>query len=154
MGYELGTETGIVRGAVGIIARDGCWLVIQRAQHIVAGGAWCFPGGTLEDGETFAEAVVREISEELSLVVTPSACVWQWSRDDGRLHLEWWTTTLAGDAAPVPDPSEVADFQWLPPSEIRELPGLLPNNIEFLDHAERINFWPDGEGCPPDLRAN
>lgn len=38
-------------------------------------GAWCFPGGQVEQGEQPVDAMVREIEEELALTVTPEELV-------------------------------------------------------------------------------
>lgn len=48
---------------------DGRLLLIKRA-HEPAIGKWSIPGGRVEAGESFAEAVVREVLEETNLTVT------------------------------------------------------------------------------------
>lgn len=49
------------RGAVAIIVREARCLMIRRAEGIAVPGAYCFPGGGIEDGETEAQAVRREL---------------------------------------------------------------------------------------------
>jgi 8-oxo-dGTP diphosphatase len=44
-------------------------LIFQRAQRDSGAGNWEFPGGKVEPGETDAEALHREILEELSIEV-------------------------------------------------------------------------------------
>jgi 8-oxo-dGTP diphosphatase len=44
-------------------------LVARRASHKSAAGLWEFPGGKVEPGESPAEALSREISEELDLKI-------------------------------------------------------------------------------------
>lgn len=53
----------LVAGAV--IVRDDRVLIAQRPQTGLLAGMWEFPGGKLEDGETFPQALIREIQEEL-----------------------------------------------------------------------------------------
>ena len=55
--------------AAGIIIQDGQILLMRR---VVAGRGeyWVFPGGGVEAGETEAEAMAREVHEELGLTVT------------------------------------------------------------------------------------
>ena len=59
--------------AAGVIWREeigrGPFLIAQRPQKGMLGGLWEFPGGKQEAGETLAETLVREIEEELGVVV-------------------------------------------------------------------------------------
>ena len=52
---------------------EGRFLIAQRPLDGLLGGLWEFPGGKLESGETLAQALVREIEEELSITVKPAA---------------------------------------------------------------------------------
>ena len=54
--------------AVAILARaDGSVLLAQRPEGKVYAGYWEFPGGKVEAGESVADALVREIDEELGV---------------------------------------------------------------------------------------
>lgn len=122
------------RGVVAVIEDQGRLLVIRRAEGIRAGGSWCFPGGAIEAGETPAEAVIREMREELGAQVMPLQEVWEWRRQDGWLVLSWWRAELVDAGAVLrPDPAEVAEFRWARPDEIRRLQPSLPSNEAFLD---------------------
>jgi 8-oxo-dGTP diphosphatase len=127
------------RGAVAVIRRGPQLLVIQRSQHVVAPGAYCFPGGTIETGETPAEAVRRELWEELAVNVVPQHCLWE-STTPWNVHLAWWLAELNHQQAPTPNPAEVAACHWLTPAEIRLLPGLLESNHQFLAAWQRGEF--------------
>ena len=54
------------------IVRDGKILVVRRARP-PAHGLFTLPGGVVEVGETLAQAVVREVSEETGLTIEPVA---------------------------------------------------------------------------------
>lgn len=59
-----------VEVAAGVLLRaDGCYLLGQRAADTVYGGYWEFPGGKVEAGETPAQALCRELDEELGIRV-------------------------------------------------------------------------------------
>lgn len=48
-------------------------LIAQRPAHKQLGGLWEFPGGKVEPGEGPEEALVRELMEELGLIVACDA---------------------------------------------------------------------------------
>ncbi|GGW94137.1 8-oxo-dGTP diphosphatase MutT [Alteromonas halophila] len=61
-----------VHVAVGVILRDGQTFVCLRGEHQHQGGKWEFPGGKVDEGETVAEALSRELAEEVGITVTGS----------------------------------------------------------------------------------
>ncbi|MGH8617685.1 MAG: Nudix family hydrolase [Burkholderiales bacterium] len=52
-----------------ILGSDGQFLLAQRPPGKAYAGYWEFPGGKLEAGETIAQALTRELHEELGLTV-------------------------------------------------------------------------------------
>lgn len=50
---------------------DGRILIAQRPLDGLLGGLWEFPGGKVEPGESLADALQREIREELALEIAP-----------------------------------------------------------------------------------
>jgi len=55
--------------AAGLVFRDGKLLITQRKPDSHLGGLWEFPGGKLEPGESFEDALIRELDEELGIEV-------------------------------------------------------------------------------------
>ena len=53
--------------AAGVLRRDGRILICQRRASQDHPLKWEFPGGKLESGESPAEALVRELREELGI---------------------------------------------------------------------------------------
>ena len=115
-----------------VVQRGRRFLVVRRAAHIPAGGAWCFVGGALEPGESQEETVIREFREEVAGSVRPVAKIWEYTRPDGRLRLHWWLAELDGSAHLHANPDEVAELRWCTPDEIEALPGILEGNVAFL----------------------
>lgn len=64
----------VVRVAAAVLVRDdGSVLLAQRLPGTPYPGYWEFPGGKLEAGESAREALVRELDEELGIIVTRAA---------------------------------------------------------------------------------
>ncbi len=64
----------LVRVAAAVILRrDGAVLLAQRLAGTPFAGYWEFPGGKLEPGETAAQALRRELREELGIEITLAA---------------------------------------------------------------------------------
>jgi len=59
--------------AVGILRDDGKVLACQRRRKGVYPLKWEFPGGKVEAGESPADALRRELREELGIEATPGA---------------------------------------------------------------------------------
>ena len=55
--------------AVALIDVDGRVLIAQRPEGKKMAGLWEFPGGKLEQGETFEKCLARELREELAIEV-------------------------------------------------------------------------------------
>lgn len=130
---ELHTDS-VREGVVAVVRRAGRYLLIRRAEGILAGGAWCFVGGGIEPGEPQFDALIREFHEETGGQIRPIAKVWEYLRPDGKLRLHWWMAELFNDRF-EPDPAEVADLRWCTDAEIRALPWVLESNLQFLDSA-------------------
>jgi len=60
----------VVEVAAGVITRpDGAFLLGRRAGDVPYAGYWEFPGGKVEPGESSAQALSRELREELGIRV-------------------------------------------------------------------------------------
>ena len=67
---EGGAQRAVVEVAVGVlIDTQGHFLLTSRPLGKVYAGYWEFPGGKLEAGETVAQALARELHEELGITI-------------------------------------------------------------------------------------
>lgn len=54
------------------LEHDGRILLLHRQDYKPQGNTWSTPAGKIENGETYEEALAREMREELSLDITPA----------------------------------------------------------------------------------
>lgn len=81
----------MIEVAAGILTdAQGRVLLMQRLPGKHLAGKWEFPGGKLEPGETVAQALVRELREELGIDVLAStpliSIAWRYPEKTIRLH--------------------------------------------------------------------
>ena len=127
------------QAAVAVISQADRLLTITRSQTVRAPGQVCFPGGGIESGESIADALVREMREELNISVMPLDAVWQSIGASG-VELNWWRTEIVSGETIRPNPEEVHSYQWLTIDEISRLPNLLASNYEFFEALGRGEF--------------
>jgi 8-oxo-dGTP diphosphatase len=66
--------TKLVHVAVGVITKKDSegnliFFLTKRLEGVHQGGKWEFPGGKVEKGETVAQALARELKEEVAIEV-------------------------------------------------------------------------------------
>ena len=128
----MSERSAVREGVVGVILdTEGRFLVIERSQFVRAPGKLCFPGGGVEPGETQQEAVIRELQEELALVVRPIRKVWENQTRSG-IVLHWWRVEVESTQPPRPSPEEVASYSWLRLRAFQAMPNALETNLDFL----------------------
>lgn len=110
----------IIRVVCAVIVQDGLVLAARRGPAMDQPGKWEFPGGKVDPGESEADALVREIREELALDVQPEqrlATVRH--RTEGRtIELLPFRCRLAGGTLRLCEHQEV---RWCRPPELWSL---------------------------------
>ena len=64
----------VLVAACALVDADGRVLIAQRPAGKPMAGLWEFPGGKVEDGETPEQSLIRELQEELGIIVN-EACL-------------------------------------------------------------------------------
>ena len=118
----------IVDVAVGVlIDAEGCFLLTSRPAGKVYAGWWEFPGGKLERGESVADALARELHEELGITVG-AVVPWNATRMDyahARVRLHFCKVFEWSGAFEMREGQAMA-WQRLPVTVAPVLPGTLP----------------------------
>jgi 8-oxo-dGTP diphosphatase len=115
--------TGVTRApvvvAAAVIEKDGRFLLTRRLEGTHLAGRWEFPGGKCEPGETHAEALARELEEELAvpIAVGPPILVTTHAYDERTVELHFYETRLLG----TPTPQLGQAMRWASREELGEL---------------------------------
>jgi 8-oxo-dGTP diphosphatase len=125
---EGGTDRAVVDVAVGVLIRhNGEFLLTSRPVGKVYEGYWEFPGGKLELGETVAQALARELHEELGITIGP-AIPWKTEIVDYPHALVRLNFCKVFDWTGVLQMREAQSYAWqrLPVQIAPILPGTVP----------------------------
>jgi 8-oxo-dGTP diphosphatase len=97
----------------GLLIRDGQALLVHRTpDRAVFPGVWDFPGGHVEPGESAPEALVRELAEELDVVIAAPAGDGDLVLEDEGWHLTVWVVTAWNGVPRNMQPDEHDDLAW------------------------------------------
>lgn len=144
---HVGTDLLIVPG-VSAILRDGEGRIL--VQKRTDDGRWGLPGGAVDPGETPAEAVVREVWEELHVRVRPTALLGVYGGDTFR-HLyphgdivEYVVSVFACELLPGEHPApytdETDEVAFFFPEELPELTLPYPSSLFSLHPSQPAHF--------------
>lgn len=99
---------------------DGYKVLVQNKCDDSWGGV-TFPGGHVENGESFTDAVIREIYEETGLTISsPQLCgIKNWFNDDGSRYMVifYKTDKFSGDIKS----SEEGEVFWTTVDEMKKM---------------------------------
>ena len=99
-----------------VIERDGKLLITRRPEGSHLSGLWEFPGGKPQPGETFEQALRREIAEELGAEVSVGERIEtiEWQYPDKRVRLVFFRCDVRGE----PRPLEGQEMAWVTPADL------------------------------------
>jgi mutator protein MutT len=112
-----------------VIEENSAFLVTRRQTGVHLAGLWEFPGGKIDEGETHAAALMREIREELDAEVDVGDLVFDVTHDydDRTVALYFYRCTLRG----TPRPLLGQEMQWVPRAGLATL-GFPPADEELI----------------------
>jgi 8-oxo-dGTP diphosphatase len=123
--------------AAGILrAADGRVLISERICDGPFDGLWEFPGGKIGDAETAADALKRELAEELGITVTAAQPFMELHHKypDRTVDLEFF---LVSDWQGEPSGLEGQGIRWLALSEL-DPEALLPADAPVLERLKSL----------------
>ena len=112
-----------------VIEAEDRFLLTRRQKGVHLEGMWEFPGGKLDPGESHAEALRREMREELDADVDVGDLVFEVTHPypDRTITLHFYRCTLRG----VPRPLLGQEMRWVAREELAAL-GFPPADAELI----------------------
>ena len=109
--------------AAALTNEKGEILLQKRPAHAQMGGLWEFPGGKVDMGESPENALVRELEEELGIIVsardlTPETFASEPLDDRNLVLLLYRCVSWTGPPTPI----YASDLQWALPEDMTALP--------------------------------
>ncbi|MCQ4636061.1 (deoxy)nucleoside triphosphate pyrophosphohydrolase [Anaerovorax odorimutans] len=126
----------VVKVAAAIIKLDEKILVTQRGYGPFKGG-WEFPGGKIEKGESPREALVREIKEELDVLIDVGDLVDIVNYDYPDFHLTmycYWCSLRSGSITL----KEHQSAKWLKNNELMSVEWL-PADVKLVENLMKLS---------------
>lgn len=123
--------------AAAIYNREGEILLAQRPPGKSMAGLWELPGGKVDPGESPEAALVRELEEELTIVVDrnhPKPITFA-SHAYESFHLLMPVYSIV-DWAGSPEPAEGQTLDWVAPQALHDYPAP-PADIPLFDILSR-----------------
>jgi len=109
----------VITVVAAVVEREDRFLVTRRQRGVHLAGMWEFPGGKIDPGETHAEALTRELLEELDTGAQVGDLVFETTHDYGDMivRLYFYTCTLTAPPRPVLG----QEMRWVPRAELSGL---------------------------------
>ena len=128
----------VLVAACALIDADGRVLIAQRPEGKSMAGLWEFPGGKVDPGERPEDALIRELKEELGIVVN-EACLApltfaSHTYEDFHLLMPLyvcrrWEGTVT--------PREGQKLSWVRPNRLRDYP-MPPADVPLISHLTTL----------------
>jgi ADP-ribose pyrophosphatase YjhB (NUDIX family) len=110
----------------GVVIEDDRILLLN--QDTDAGRSWSLPGGKLEDGETLAAALVREMREETGLDVEPGRLLYVCDHLPGNgthvVHMTFEARRTGGTVGDIAAGADTTPIRGVEFVKLSELPAL------------------------------
>ena len=106
----------MIEVVAGVIYKNDKFLIAQRNLNKDQGGLWEFPGGKVETGETYKEALKREIKEEFNADIEVEEYIGEnfYHYPEKDIKLIFLKAKLLNDKIEL---NEHEDFSWITKEE-------------------------------------
>lgn len=136
-------DKDVIRVEVGcaVIERKGELLIAQRKPGDHLGGYWEFPGGKRRNSESFEACLIREVREELGVLIQPRQFLRKvtYSYPAKQVSLNFYLCTWVSG---IPVKKDCFYFRWVKPEGLRSFlfPPADYDLIQDLIQKKRFYF--------------
>lgn len=127
----------IVAVGIALLNEQNQILIAKRPAHKALPLKWEFPGGKVEQNESFESCIVREIKEELNLDIIPLDYIGKesYQYDYARITLHLYTGKIISDT--TPKLNEHVEIKWVNVNELEmyDFPEL---DLPFLEKFKKL----------------
>ena len=112
-----------------VIMKNDLFLIANRSFEDNSQGIWEFPGGKVEENETFTSALIREIKEELSLNIKAGNMIAtiDLNKTDKNIYVHYYYAFILSGQISLNVHSE---FKWVPRTQLK--------NFTYIDGDRHI----------------
>ena len=102
-----------------VIKKNDLFLIANRSFEDNSQGIWEFPGGKVEENETFTSALIREIKEELSLNIKVGNMIAtiDLNKTDKNIYVHYYYAFILSGQISLNVHSE---FKWVPHPQLKK----------------------------------
>lgn len=125
------------QSVVGIVRKDGRFLLGLREPGGDVGSHWEFPGGKCEAGETHEQALIREYEEELTVHVSVGRFIAHQHFKNERREFDLFAYEVFIDEQQTCVSSVHTELKWVSLDELSEL-KMVPSDALFLSDLKKI----------------
>jgi mutator protein MutT len=137
----------VIEVACAVIEKDGEILIAQRKFDDSYGGHWEFPGGTRHADEKMEDCVVRELREEMGIVICPRRFLFRFDHlyPSRKVELYFYFCDWVGG---TPRRIECQDYRWVKPEELREYLFLPGDEAMLTELVSRKDYYLNRSDLP------
>ena len=125
----MSIHTASIDVVAAVIMKNDLFLIANRSFEDNSQGIWEFPGGKVEENETFNSALMREIKEELSLNIEVGNMIAtiDLNKTDKNIYVHYYYAIILSGQISLNVHSE---FQWVPYTQLK--------NFTYIDGDRHI----------------